>query len=381
MTTLSGNVFLSEASGTGRTLTIGGTGTVEISGNISNFNGVGGTAGNLTLADPGIGNLHTITLSGDNSYSGNTTENIRTILNINSATALGTSTLVANSGITIDNTSANAITLTNADNISLSGGSLTFTGTNDLSFGNNTVTMSAANRTITTTGATLTIGAIAQDASPRNFTKAGGGTLVLLGNSTYTGATSVSGGTLRVDGSIAAGTGVTVSNAGTVLGGTGTINESVAVGTNGAILGGTGAAATGTLTVNNGSLTLNSTSIVELALGASGAHSTLAHTGTGGISFQSNQQFTFIDLGAQATFYDNIITGTGLGSLDTTGWTVSNPGWTYSFALDGTGNIDLTVTAVPEPSTWIGGAAAGLSVLGYGLLGRRRFAKRSRVIV
>ena len=142
-TTLGGNVFLSEVTGTGRTLSIGGTGTVVISGNIANFSGGAGTAGNLTTLDPGASNLHTVTLSGNNTYSGITTLALRSQININSATALGTSKLVANAttSSTFDNTSGAAITLTNANNIDLSGGSPTFVGTNDLSFGNNVVAM------------------------------------------------------------------------------------------------------------------------------------------------------------------------------------------------------------------------------------------------
>src|SRR5207253_6828543 len=64
------------------------------------------------------------------------------------------------------------------------------------------------------------------------------------------------------------------------------------------LLGGTGTTASGTLTLAN-NLTLNSGSIIELALGASGAHSTLARTG-GTWIFDATQAFTFIDLGARS---------------------------------------------------------------------------------
>ena len=84
------------------------------------------------------------------------------------------------------------------------------------------------------------------------------------------------------------------------MGGAVTVNFS-------AILGGTGTTVSGTLTVNN-SLTLNPDSIIELALGPAGTHSTLART-AGTWSFQSAQMFTFIDLGATTGTYDNIITG------------------------------------------------------------------------
>ena len=65
---LNGSVYLSEASATGRTLTIGGTGDVKISGPIANVSGGAGTAGNFTYAGTG-----TITLTGANTYTGTTT--------------------------------------------------------------------------------------------------------------------------------------------------------------------------------------------------------------------------------------------------------------------------------------------------------------------
>ena len=45
-------------------------------------------------------------------------------------------------------------------------------------------------------------------------------------------------------------------------------------------------------------------------------------------------------------------------------WTVLNGGFTGTFTWDGSSNIDLTLSAVPEPSTWIGGALAVL-LLGW----------------
>ncbi len=65
-TTLAGNVFLSDLTGTGRTLRIDGAGAVTVSGVIANFDGVG-TAGNLTYAG-----TNTLTLTNTNTYSGTT---------------------------------------------------------------------------------------------------------------------------------------------------------------------------------------------------------------------------------------------------------------------------------------------------------------------
>jgi autotransporter-associated beta strand protein len=204
------------------------------------------------------------------------------------------------------------------------------------------------------------------------LTKSGTGTWTLSGTNTYVGTTTVTGGTLLINGNQSAATGaVTVSNSGTTLGGTGTIGGTVTINSGARILGGTGAAASGALTLAN-NLTLNSGSIIELALGAAGAHSTLARTGSGTWSFQSNQAFTFINLGATVGTYNNIITG--LASNPGTGsWTITNSGFVGAFTFDGA-NIDLTLAAVPEPSTWIGGALA-LAALGYA---KRRRLVRSR---
>jgi PEP-CTERM motif-containing protein len=118
---------------------------------------------------------------------------------------------------------------------------------------------------------------------------------------------------------------------------------------------------------------LNSGSIIELALGASGVHSTLARTG-GTWSFNGTQAFTFIDLGAQAGSYNNIITGLGSNPGSENGWTITDTGWIGNFTYNA-GNINLSVVAVPEPSTWIAG---GLALGAVGWTQRRRFSRALR---
>jgi len=167
---------------------------------------------------------------------------------------------------------------------------------------------------------------------------------------------------LLVNGNNSAATGaVSVTNSGTTLGGTGTIGGAVTVNSGAALLGGTGTAASGTLTLAS-NLTLNSGSIIELALGPAGAHSTLARTG-GAWTFDATQAFTFIDLGATTGTYDNIITGLAANPGSESNWTITNAGWTGTFTFDGA-NIDLNVAAVPEPATYVAGILA-LATLGF----------------
>jgi autotransporter-associated beta strand protein len=194
--------------------------------------------------------------------------------------------------------------------------------------------------------------------------KQGVGTVTLPTANTYSGGTVVSAGKLFVTNTTGSGTGtgaVTVSNSGTVLGGTGIISGAVTINSGAILEAGTGS--TGQTLTLSGNLTMNSGSIIELALGPSFTHSTLARTG-GTWSFQSNQAFTFINLGATTGTYDNIITGLASDPGTESTWTITgNQNFVGTFTYDGLGNIDLNLIAVPEPGTWIAAALALGSVL------------------
>jgi autotransporter-associated beta strand protein len=274
---------------------------------------------------------------------------------------------LTNWGMTVTGTAAASGTM------SADGGTFSITddgGTNNLGAAVVTTQAGGGALNVTATGGLTFSGGVSGTSA---LNKLGSGTLTLSAAGTYTGGTTVNAGTLLVNNTSGSGTGtgsVTVSNNGTVLGGTGTISGAVTINSGAAILGGTAATASGALTVA-GSLTLNSNSIIELALGASGAHSTLARSGSGTWSFQATQHFNFIDLGAQPTTYNNIITGLASDPGTEANWVINNPGWTGTFTFDGV-NIDLTLSQVPEPATWVAGA---LAVIALFATQRRRLAR------
>lgn len=178
--TISGAVTLS---GANRTITVSAS-TLTLSGNISE-------SGSRTLTKAGSG---TLTLSGNNSHSGGTTLSAGT-LNIGHANALGSGTFSTGAG-TFDNSSGGALTVANAVTFD---GNPTFTGTQPLTISGAGQLNGAATRTITVSASTLTLsGALGEDAAGRNLTKAGSGTLVLSGNNTYSGNSTVSAGTLQI---------------------------------------------------------------------------------------------------------------------------------------------------------------------------------------
>ncbi len=238
-----------------QTLTIDGTGSNVISGTLQQSTGSGKLVKNNTGA---------LTLSGNNTFSGGTTLNTGGMININSATALGTGAFTIGGSTTVfDNTSGGAISNANNNALTMSGGSPTFTGTTNLNFGTGIVTISGANRTVTVNANTLTLGGGVTDSSgARKLTKAGAGTLVLNGAAgVWTGGSSVDAGILIVGNDTALGTGTLALNGGNLFsGGTArTLANSVLVTASSGIGGTNSFTFNGIVTNSGGSRTLTIT--------------------------------------------------------------------------------------------------------------------------
>jgi autotransporter-associated beta strand protein len=393
-TTFSGNIFLSDVAGTGRTLLLNGSGAITLSGSIADFNGLG-TAGNLTYNSTTGG---TLTLSGSNTYSGTTTLSSGSVILGNKA-AFGTSA-VSYDGVTVsastDLTGANAIA--NAGSFGATGN--IFTGTNGLEFSgtltnnvtSNTITNNIAggvlrfsgqvnlsnsgtNRTLILSGSGNTVisGAIVNGStSSSKLTYSGTGSLTLSHDNTYSGGTSVTSGTLLVKNTTGSATGtgaVSVTGTGT-FGGNGTITGSLSLANGTNLSPGSFATSGYTAILRTGSLSLSAGSNFTLDLlntTAGAGYDQLNVTGTVAIAGSN----IIVRAGAGLTLGDrffvllndgtDLLTGTfAQGAVVTSGY--------YTFSINYLANgdggttandISLTVTGVPEPGTWV----AGLFVL------------------
>jgi fibronectin-binding autotransporter adhesin len=287
-----------------------------------------------------------------------------------------------------------AVQIASGAALDLGGVQQTIASLADYGSGGGLVTNSAARAPVTLTvnpagGSTTFSGAIADGAGGISLTKTGAGTQVLGGTNTYTGPTTVAGGTLVINGSVTSP--VTVS--GGTLGGTGTIVGDVVIGSlSGA--GGTHAPGTspGVQTIE-GNYTIYSNGLLAIeALGDApgdgstgydqvliqGADADVSLDGTLAVAFGGSgwatvgDQLWIIrnDTGGDLTgTFSNAADGTVVANFAGINWQVFYNADYATGALSG-GN-DVLLAAVPEPSTLL---LAGLGLLWLGLFRGRRSA-------
>ncbi len=324
------------AGGSTTNLTINTTGTSSIAGIFSEV-----LSSSLTKSGSG-----TLTLSGNNTYSGLTTVSAGT-LSVQNANGLGSTAAGTSvtSGAVLDingvAVGAEALTL-NGTGIG-SAGALTGTGTGSFAGAISLATASSIGG-----AGTLTLSGIISGSN--TLTKVGSGTIVLSGNNAYTGLTTISTGTLSAQhanalGTTAAGTSVT---AGAVL----DINGA-AVGAEALTLNGTGIGSAGALTGTGtgsfaGAISLATASSIggtgTLTLsGIISGSNTLTKVGSGTIALSGNNAYTsltVVSAGTLSAQHANALGTTAAGTSVTSGATLDINGVAVgaeALTLNGTG--------------------------------------------
>ncbi|NBW97769.1 MAG: hypothetical protein EBR28_13840, partial [Planctomycetia bacterium] len=319
-------------------------------------------AGTVSAALAGAAGLSkttsgTLTLSGSSTYTGMTTLSAGQ-LNVNSASAIGTGTFTISGGA-VDNTSGSAVTLS-TNNAQAWNSDFAFVGSSALNLGTGAVTL-GADRTVTVTSSTLTVGGVVGGAFA--LTKAGAGTLSLAGANTYAGTTRITAGSLSIGNALAlqnttldlngadAGTVSAISQNSTLGGLTGSRNldmltRTLSIGNNNASTTYSGTLSNGALTkIGSGTLTLSGSNSYTgattinagvLALSSAG---NLASTGTVAIA---GSGATFDISGANGNRTIGMLTGTA-GSTLTLGANSLTFGdatsGTFAGSIGGTGGL------------------------------------------
>jgi autotransporter-associated beta strand protein len=195
---------------------------------------------------------------------------------------------------------------------------------------------------VTNTALTTFSGVISDGGAGFGLIKTGNGILALNNTETYSGATTVSNGTLQVNGQLAAGPVTVATNA--VLGGIGSIGGPVTLLAGGILAPGD---SIGTLTINN-NLTIAGNLAVEVNKSASPASDkvvvsgALANTGTGTVTVTNLGPA--LAPGDSFTLFNKAVSGGSALTVTGGGFGVN---WTNKLAIDGTIAVLSLVPATP----------------------------------
>ena len=321
-----------------------------------------------------------LVLGGQSTYTGTTTFNPKNgsvLLAVDNALPVGTSMIYGTQGANANGASFLDLGGHNQQFGSLStvsplptGG--TFTIQNGATGSFSTLTVSGS-----TTPANTFAGVINEGIGQIALVKNGTNTLDLAGANTYTGGTTVKGGTLIVDGSIS---GNTTVQTGGKLGGIGTIgtigsNDSLEVMSGGKLAPGLTPSTTvvGTLTANG--FTWDGGGSLLLALSKTDNTSDKLSLGTGVLTKGSagTFQFDFLGGGLAGQTYQLMTFGSHDAAFSSASFSSTDlvSGLGGNFTLTNS-ELDFTTVVVPEPS-----ALAGLFWGAGVLLGARRFRRRA----
>jgi autotransporter-associated beta strand protein len=347
---------------TNRSIYLGGGG-LNTQANNATWNGpVAGTFA-TTLGKTGTG---TLTLTGANSFNATLAVG-QGVVNVQGNTALGNPSggttvssgaeLQLQGGVTI---AAEPLTVSGSG----TGGNGALRSVSGVNAWTGPITLNAATTVGVDAGRLSVGGAVGGSFA---LTKAGAGTLNLLGANSYTGGTTVNGGTLLVNNTAAGsgtGSGAVTVNGGT-LGGAGTISGAVTVNSGGTLSPGN---SPGMLTVGSATLNPGSTFFVELngpttagtdydqllatATGTAVALGGATLTGTFGYSPQPNDMLTFISTP------NGMVSGQFVG-----GTAFAFGGFTGTIQYNSNSVVLTGFTPVPEPAHVLlaCGVAAGLA--------------------